>query len=444
MGRTTTQQTRAARPASRRGNMADEVMETERAYLLAGTAAPWYSGRSLTDEERARFRQISNDSRRAKARALAGECDKPRYPVPTPRLDTESLMPRLPQSGFRALSLFSGGGGLDIGFERTGFDHVASFDIMDHAGIVLKAARPAWNVFSGDAGDVTRIDWTQYLGQLNVIHGGPPCQPFSHAGRQKGASDSRDMLPELVRAVLGAKPDAFVCENVAGLGSKKFEAYLRETLFGPLGADYVITQFELNAADYGVPQRRRRLFFVGFRSVGASLAFSPPPATHDRDAGSGLALTMGARAALGLPDIGIDDVAPTLRSGLTGPRHTTSVVNSATSAKHWAQLGIWPNGVAMTREAASLFPAKEGAYRLSIPDCKILQGFPADWPISGPVYKALGLIGNSVAPPMGYAVAQAVRDALARKPWRATAEPRAEADLHGPRISASNPIDSLG
>ncbi len=127
---------------------------------------------------------------------------------------------------------------------------------------------------------------------------------------------------------------------------------------------------------------------------------------------SNLPFTMGARSALGLSDIGVDALAPTLRSGLTGPRHTTSVVNSATAAKQWAQLAIWPNGVAPTREAASAFVAKDNHFRLSILDCMILQGFPADWPIEPPVYKALGLIGNSVAPPMGYAVAAAIAAAL--------------------------------
>jgi DNA (cytosine-5)-methyltransferase 1 len=117
---------------------------------------------------------------------------------------------------------------------------------------------------------------------------------------------------------------------------------------------------------------------------------------------------MGARAALGLSDIGYDALAPTLRSGLTGPRHTTSVVNSATALKQWNTLQIWPNGVAEDREKASAFVAKNGHFRLSIPDCMLLQGFPADWPIRGTVYKALGLIGNSVAPPMGYRVAQVV------------------------------------
>ena len=122
--------------------------------------------------------------------AFMGRSTVRRYPILTPRLDPVSLMPLVAPSGLRALSLFSGGGGLDIGFERAGFDHTASFDIMEHAGVVLKAARPIWKIFSGNDGDVTRVDWSSYRHKLDVIHGGPPCQPFSHAGRQKGASEA--------------------------------------------------------------------------------------------------------------------------------------------------------------------------------------------------------------------------------------------------------------
>lgn len=392
--------------------MTHEVLEKGRAYLLSGTEAPWYTGRKLSDAERDRFRQISHASRTAKSRALSGECDSPRYPIPTPRLSPEALMPTRDSNGLTSLSLFSGGGGLDIGFEAAGFSHVASYDILTHAGEVLTSARPDWVIHSGDAGDVTQVDWSKLRGVVDVVQGGPPCQPFSHAGRQLGSLDTRDMVPEFVRAVLQAKPQAFVCENVAGLLGKKFETYLFDNLFSPLGADYVIKQFELNAADFGVPQRRRRVFFVGFRSVSAATAFRVPERTHSSDPENDLPKALGARAALGLKDIGFDGPAPTIRSGLTGPRHTTSVVNSATSARHWAQLEIWPNGVALDREAAARFPAKDGHFRLSVPDCMLLQGFPANWPIKGPVYKALGLIGNSVAPPMGYAVSCAVADAL--------------------------------
>ncbi|MEG3163799.1 DNA (cytosine-5-)-methyltransferase [Sphingomonas sp. PB2P19] len=389
---------------------------SDKPYASSGTEAPWYKGRDIDDRERARFRDISLASKEAKKRAVSGECLQPKYEIPTPNLSPSSLMPQLPENKIRALSLFSGGGGLDIGFERAGYRHVASYELLSFAGDLLKAARPDWNIFSGDDGDVTKVDWSKYKGRVDVLHGGPPCQPFSHAGNRQGAADARDMIPEFVRAVLDVEPKAFLCENVSGLATKKFEPYLKEYFFDPLSPKYSIFMFKLEASDFGVPQRRRRVFMVGFKTKAAARRFEPPRPTHqwELDTGvlSNLPFTMGARSALGLGDIGVDALAPTLRSGLTGPRHTTSVVNSATAAKQWAQLAIWPNGVAPTREAASAFIAKDNHFRLSILDCMVLQGFPADWPIEPPVYKALGLIGNSVAPPMGYAVAAAIAAAL--------------------------------
>ncbi|WP_407666822.1 DNA cytosine methyltransferase [Microvirga roseola] len=324
-------------------------------------------------------------------------------------------MPQKPSNGLRALSLFSGGGGLDLGFDRAGFRHMASFDILPETAAVLKAARPDWEVHAGDNGDVTRIDWKSYRSKIDVLHGGPPCQPFSHAGGRRGAADVRDMIPEFGRAVLAIEPKAFILENVPGLATKKFAPYVKEMILDRLGSRYQIQMLVLEAADFGVPQRRKRVFFVGFRNRAVAKRYKVPSPTHARDlgAGEGLPVVMGARQALGLPDIGLDGLVPTLRSGLTGPRHSTSVVNSATAMRQWEELQIWPNGVAPDRDAASRFAAKNGTFRLSIPDCLLLQGFPADWPIKPPVYKALGLIGNSVAPPMAYAVACSVADVLA-------------------------------
>ncbi len=346
---------------------------------------------------------------------MRGECDVPKLPIPTPRLDPYTLMPKLRSNGLSALSLFSGGGGLDIGFDRAGYKHTASYDILPMVEGLLKTARPRWKVFAGDAGDVTQIDWKPYRGKVDVVHGGPPCQPFSHGGSRRGAADVRDMIPELVRAVREARPRAFVCENVSGLATKKFEDYVQQTIFEPLKSRYRIQMITLEAADFGVPQRRKRVLFVGFADKEAADRFQAPRPTHTTgQTTDGLLRTMGAREALGLPDIGFDGLAPTIRSGWTGPRNTTSVVNSATSANTWAQLRIWPNGVAANRVAASAFVAKNGDFRLSIEDCMVLQGFPADWPFEAPVYKALGLIGNSVSPPMGYAVARAVAVALGK------------------------------
>jgi DNA (cytosine-5)-methyltransferase 1 len=194
---------------------------------------------------------------------------------------------------------------------------------------------------------------------------------------------------------------------------------LQETFYVPLEASYHVRRFELSAHEFGVPQVRRRVFFVGFRRKRDAARFAAPAATHQvpGEQSDDLDSTFGARAALGLPDLGYDALAPTIRSTLTGPRHTTSILSSSSAQKKWAKLGIWASGVAATREAASAFPAKNGAFRLSVADCALLQGFPEGWKFDGAVYMALGQIGNSVAPPVGYRVALAVAQALHGRPW---------------------------
>jgi DNA (cytosine-5)-methyltransferase 1 len=392
-------------------------------YQVTGTAASWHRGWDLTAEQRDRFRQTSRASQAAKVRAMRGECDAPKHPIPTPKLKATELMPKLRRNGLNFLSLCSGGGGLDIGFHRAGYEHLASYELREDATKVLGEAHPKWHVFGGNDGDVCSVDWAQYEGRVDVLHGGPPCQPFSHAGHQSGENDVRDMFPELVRAVQRVKPRVFVAENVPGLATKKFQPYVEKTILAPLAGSYSIRMFTLEAAAFGVPQRRRRVWFVGFRDQKDAAAFCPPAATHLVDFDEEfdeLPKTMGAREALGLPDVGYDGLAPTIRSGFSGPRHTTSVVNSVTSLRQWLELGIWPNGVAEDREKASAFVAKDGAFRLSIPDCMLLQGFPEDWPLRGAVYKSLGLIGNSVAPPMAYQVARAVAHSLQGKRSKST------------------------
>lgn len=373
---------------------------------------PW----DLSEEERERYRRISNESREAKKAALRGDGPPPLHDINIPALNPLDLMPGVDPTGLTTLSLFSGGGGLDLGFERAGYDHVASFEILQDAANTLVKARPDWTVFGGQEGDVTGVDWTTYAGQVDLIHGGPPCQPFSSAGRQKGKDDTRDMFPEFVRAVLEVKARAFVAENVPALLQSKFQEYLRTQVLQPLGADYTIHRHVLHAGVFGVPQVRRRVVFVGFRNNDDSARYQEPQETHAALSGqlTDLPTCMGARKALGLPDIGRDALAPTIRSGLTGPRKTTSVISSASAAKKWASLEIWPNGVAPTRERARVFVAKNEHFRMSVPDCATLQAFPESWPFQGPTYMMLGQIGNAVPPPLGYAIASAVRDALTR------------------------------
>ncbi|MEV5190377.1 DNA cytosine methyltransferase [Streptomyces werraensis] len=381
------------------------------------STSPFHQPRDLTEAQREKFRRMSRESREARRSALAGEGPAPLHEINVPNFHPLDLMPQRDGKGLTALSLFSGGGGLDLGVERAGFAHTASFEIMPEAGDTLRKARSDWAVFSGETdGDVRRINFKQWRGDVDLLHGGPPCQPFSNAGRQKGHLDERDMWPQFVRAVKEIRPAAFIGENVPALASPKFSEYVSTSIMAPLSGSYHIQKIILQASDFGVPQVRRRVFFIGFRTKKLANAWSTPQPTHYWGDASitGGERCMGLREALGLPDIGVDDLSPTIRSSLTGPRHTTSILNSVAAQRKFESLQIWPNGVAADRASARAFVAKNGHFRLSVPDVALIQGFPEDWPFVGATYMALGQIGNAVPPPLAYAVASSVLEVLSK------------------------------
>ncbi|WP_394430451.1 DNA cytosine methyltransferase [Streptomyces sp. SGAir0957] len=381
------------------------------------SSSPFHQPRNLTEAQREKFRQMSRESREARRSALAGEGPAPLHEINTPHFRPLDLMPQRDGRGLTALSLFSGGGGLDLGIERAGFTHTASFEIIPEAGDTLRKARSDWAVFSGETeGDVRNVSFKKWRGEVDLLHGGPPCQPFSNAGRQQGHLDERDMWPQFVRAVKEIRPTAFIGENVPALASPKFSEYVETSILAPLSGSYHIQKVILQASDFGVPQVRRRVFFVGFRTKRMATAWTAPEPTHywgDASITAG-SPCMGLRKALGLPDIGVDDLSPTIRSSLTGPRHTTSILNSVAAQRKFESLQIWPNGVAADRASARAFVAKNGHFRLSVPDVALIQGFPEDWPFVGATYMALGQIGNAVPPPLAYAVGSSVLDVLSK------------------------------
>lgn len=380
----------------------------------APAASPFHRPRLLSDEERALWRERSEASHLAKQAATLGQV-APLHEINTPFFDPMKLMKQRMRRDLNALSLFSGGGGLDLGFDRAGIGHVASYEILPAAAATLRAARPNWNVYGGEEGDVRGVDWRKLRAGTDIVHGGPPCQPFSIAGRQRGESDERDMWPEFVSCVLSTRPRAFVAENVPALASLKFKNYVHANIVEPLSRRYHIVSFTLRAENFGVPQTRRRVFFVGFSRQRDMRRFREPVPTHQWSDAPDTELPMctAAREALGLADIGFDTLCPTIRSTLTGPRHTTSILNSTAAQAVFSRLQIWPNGVAPTRAAARAFPARNGHFRLSVADVGLLQGFPQTWKFSGATYMQLGQIGNAVPPPLAYAVASSVSAALA-------------------------------
>lgn len=371
----------------------------------------------ITDEKRDMYRKISHESRLSKLAAQQGLHDRI-HTVNTPVFKPELLMPKVKDNGLTALSLFSGGGGLDLGFTRAGYEHIASYELIPICKETLSSNLPCGEIYCGpDLGDVTKVDWSKYRGAVDVVHGGPPCQPFSIAGAQKGFNDNRNMWGEFSRAINTIKPKAFIAENVPGILSPKFEGFVKKFIFDQL-SDYFISTFEMHAADYGVPQIRKRVLFVGFKKKAQFNKFTPPKPTHTWNHlgqkgvfntptlfDEGLDETSGVRECLGLPSIGFDNLAPTIRSAFTGKRNTTSILNSAAGQKSWGDMQVWPNGVQADRNKASAFPAKNAHFRLSVQDVGLIQGFPESWVFKGAVYQILGQIGNSVSPPVAYQVA---------------------------------------
>lgn len=215
-----------------------------------------------------------------------------------------------------AIELFAGAGGLGQGISRGGFKPllVAEWDRGSCVNLRLNRANghPLKNWPEPFEGDVRSIDYRAHEGKVSLISGGPPCQPFSMGGKHLAQDDDRDMWSEAVRAVREARPKAFVFENVKGLTRQSFATYVsyielqlrypsiakkkHETWADHLmrlqrhevgrraeDEEYRVLFFQLNAADFGVPQKRERVMFVGFRSD-LGISWSPPRPTHSHDA----------------------------------------------------------------------------------------------------------------------------------------------------------------
>jgi DNA (cytosine-5)-methyltransferase 1 len=200
-------------------------------------------------------------------------------------------MPQPAQKAPRAISLFSGAGGMDLGVSGAGFDLLACFEIDPHCCDTLRAnASPldAPRIVEGDIRDVDVSEVMRELslqeGELDLLCGGPPCQSFSQIGKQGGLSDDRGpLLFEVVRFAEALKPKAILIEQVKGLRTAKDLKGERGGIFAALldaltGLGYSVQWQILNSADYGVAQTRERLFIVALAGDGE---FTFPQPTHE-------------------------------------------------------------------------------------------------------------------------------------------------------------------
>lgn len=217
----------------------------------------------------------------------------------------------------RAIELFAGAGGLGIGISKAGFKPLEIVEWDRWCCDTINRNR--WSRIRPVAwwpeptqGDVRAVDFREFEGRVELVSGGPPCQPFSLGGKHKAHADARDMWSEAVRVVRETKPRAFIFENVKGLTRATFATYLsyinlqlrhpeielrsgeswaehlarleqHHTSGSESGLAYNVVSQVLNAADYGVPQRRERIVFVGFRSD-TGIRWSFPEKTHSIEA----------------------------------------------------------------------------------------------------------------------------------------------------------------
>lgn len=213
----------------------------------------------------------------------------------------------------RAVEIFAGAGGLALGVSEAGFNHDAVIERDKYACRTIRKnqmrkVKPVvdWKLSEQD---VSEFDFSTVADGLDLLCGGPPCQPFSLAGKSLGRKDKRDLFPESINAVRELKPRAFIFENVKGLlraSHLTYSEYIRLQLQyphlkknkgekwkehlsrleryhvrgrGSKDEQYKVIVRAINAADYGVPQRRERVFFVGIRAdVKAEWSFPNP--TH--------------------------------------------------------------------------------------------------------------------------------------------------------------------
>ena len=207
----------------------------------------------------------------------------------------------------KSLEIFSGAGGLAKGLELAGFEHSAFVEFNPDACASLRRNFDPEKVFEGDIQD---FDFHQLSG-IDVVAGGPPCQPFSLGGKHGANNDNRDMFPYAIRAIETLMPKAFVFENVKGLLRESFSDYFRYIILRLSfpdahaslkatwqehykllqkinyerydGIKYQVQHTLVNAADYGVPQCRERVVIVGIRSdIGATWQFPAPTHSEER------------------------------------------------------------------------------------------------------------------------------------------------------------------
>lgn len=352
------------------------------------------------------------------------------------------------------LELFSGAGGLSLGFRRAGLPPT----------LVVDSSPDACESYARNFGvEPLAVDVRHLLAFVRHLHGwididlliaDPPCTPWSRAGKREGQADPRDMLSPTVELVRALQPKAFLICNIPGLDDGPNLHTVHSTI-GSL-AGYCVNQASLDAADYGVPQHRKRPFWYGHHKSRDLKCVSWPAVTHGPPTRN-VAMTWGelsphvtcaeALSVLSPGEVGepvtmrtatrLRGEPPRAGSIRVDPKHPTHKANAPAHTLRAGRRGgpqnclepwpwssrpattilsdeiLWPPGKHPRRFARQT----PGTVRLSEAAAAILQGFPRGWHFAGKSKRARWeQIGQALPPPLAEAVARAIADALKLDP----------------------------
>lgn len=350
---------------------------------------------------------------------------------------------RLPEGGGRRVvaatahngrfaSVYSGCGGLDLGFVQAGFELVWAND----ADADAIATHEAVFDFQSVPGRLEEVRWPR-RGSVELVVGGPPCQGFSVAGRMQAKDERNQGVWRFFDFVEHVEPDAFVMENVKALAASTRWSIARSSLVQrarDLG--FTACLLILNAADYGVPQRRERMFLIGTRgrniespkgisqwvSAGEALRKLPPFGASGNSTICAARITPAKRPVLrsspyhgallfngsGRP-LRLDVPAPTLPASMGG--NNTPIVDQAEldgKAVPW----VLSYHRRLCRGLPPITEVPRRLRRITVEEAAVLQGFPPEMPWAGSTSAQFRQIGNAVPPSLAASVARSIATAI--------------------------------
>ena len=310
------------------------------------------------------------------------------------------------QKAITGIELFAGGGGLALGLEQAGIDHLALVE-FDHAACeTLRTNRPSWNVIEGD---VHGVDFTPWAGKVDLVSGGAPCQAFSYAGKKLGFGDTRGTLfAEFARCVSETRPRMFLFENVRGLLShdkgRTFATIEHE--FKELG--YYVQHRVLNACYYGVGQKRERIIVIGIRDdLVDAISFEYPQPNETwttlRDAlrnvpeSEGMAYSEAKRKVMELVPPGgswVDLPEDVAKAYMKKSYYSGGGRRGMARRIAWDEPCLTLTTSPSQKQTERCHPDETRPF--TVREYARIQSFPDDWKFAGSLYEKYRQIGNAV------------------------------------------------